>query len=149
MSIKPYPIFINSTLYTKTWKDELYNQLNNYLYNIGKFRTLTDKSDTLAKIGRGDKATIIYEELFYYGILIDYLINAKETIYRSTFDDDNTVEDLLETYEFDKIRKNLLCRFNTTRIFDALLRIANFDQEGIDEMIVVNTEITDEDFIVE
>ncbi len=148
MSIKQYPILIDSNLYTKTWKDMLYNELNNYIYRIGKYKNLTDSGYTLRSIGRADKANSIHEELFYYKILIDYIINAKETIYRSTSSGETT-DEILETYDFDTIRKNIFCRFNTTKIFDALIRIANFVEEGIDEMIIVNTEETDADFLVE
>ena len=130
MSLKVYPLIIDSNLYTKTWKDDLYNELNDYIYGVGVYKDLTDSAYITRKIGRREREHTKYEELFFYKILIDYIINLKEAVSKSGVD----VEEELESFKLDKIRANVLCRFNSTKLFDNLLMIANVVNQGIDYM---------------
>ncbi len=89
MSIKPYPTLINSDLYEKTWKDNMYNEMNEYLCSLHKTKQLTDRGKIQRSIGKNDSE--VYSELFYYQCLINYFINAKETLSKSKLGDITTI----------------------------------------------------------
>lgn len=129
MSIRTNGTILSSTLYSKTWKDDLFNELHNYVYSIGKFKQLTDKGKLLRSIGRDDIK--VYEELFFYKVLIDYLINIREALLKST---DEDPDELLLTYDLICVRKNLFCKYKNTNIFDRLVLMANLSLDGINFM---------------
>lgn len=129
MSIRQKYRILDSTLYSKTWKDVLINELYDYIYSIGKFKELTDKGKKLRSIGRDDIK--VYEELYFYKLLVDYIVNLR-TAYLKSVDEDQ--EELELSYKLSCVRKYLFCRFKNTHIFDKLIQMANLKQDGIDFM---------------
>lgn len=140
MTIKAYPILIDSNLYTKTWKDVMYNNMNDYLLSkvAGyKIQSITNNGKVLTSIGKKKNSDSSYEELFYYKCLIDYFINANETLLKTGNVTDITIAKL--AYKFDCIRKTIYCKFKATKIFDdlfAMSGISNSLLNGLDYMVL-------------
>lgn len=134
MSLRLTPtLILDSNLYQKTWKDVVYNNMNSYLYSIGKFKLLTDRGKIMRSIGRN--ASVIYEELYFYHALIRYFINARETLTKSGITDFATSK---EDYDFACIRKTIFCKYKSTKIFDDLYKMSGLSKDlldGLDFMI--------------
>ncbi len=128
MSIKTFPRTLDSTLYTLTWKDQLYNNLNDYLYSSGtifnsinKFKSLTDKGYLASRIGKDSKC--VYEELYFYKAFIKYLILAKDEIIKSGAN----ITTVKASYLLATVRNNAICRYINSEIIDNLINIAGVD----------------------
>jgi hypothetical protein len=126
MSIKTYPVIVNSNLYSPTWKDELYNELYQALYDEDFLKGLTDLG--LAKMEDGEDFACDYSELLAYQNLVEYLILCKEELlYAATIEE---YQDIVEYYDLLQIRKNFFCKYGTYKIFDLLIRVVGIIIRG-------------------
>lgn len=133
MSIKPDNIIINSTLYTRTWKDDIYNALMGVLYQKGILTNLVNK--TWNKEERGICDIDGWYHVYYYQILIDYIMTYLEDKDKPCLTQDE-LDDLISSYNFKCIRKTFVCKFKDPEILDAMLAAIGYDSmDGLDFMI--------------
>jgi hypothetical protein len=126
MSVNTYPILIDSTLYTLTWKDELYNELYQALYDEDFLQDLSNEG--LEKMEDGEDFLCDYAELLAYQNLIEYLILCKEELLKATTTDE--YDEIIEYYNLIQIRHNFFCKYHTYKIFDLLIRVAGIIIKG-------------------
>lgn len=133
MSIKPDNILINSSLYTRTWKDDIYNSLMNILYQKGILTTTVNKAWKKEERGICDIDT--WYQVYYYQIFIDYLIAYLEDKGGQCLTSDQ-LNDLINSYNFKCIRSTFVCKFKNPEILDAMLRAIGYDStDGLDFMV--------------
>lgn len=148
MSIKTYPILVDSDLYLLTWKDSLYNNLYQALYDNGMMKDLTDEG--LAKMEDGEDFLCDYAELLSYQLLVDYLILCKEELLKATTIDE--YDDIIDNYKLKQIRKNFFCKYGNYRLFDSLLTIAGIQINGLIgfglDFMILEGEDEDSSFII-
>jgi hypothetical protein len=146
-----YPILIDDTLYTPTWKDTLYNDLQQALYDDGKTKALTDKAVKWDQEGR--LSDCVYEEILMYQALIEYLILARDLLSKDPSLTATEYAALKDTFDFNCIRNTFFCKFGSNKLFDELIAVANLgvgsSNQGLDFMLLEPTDDTgDNDFII-
>lgn len=131
---------IGSANTTSTWDDRyeaLWNTMQSYLHSIAR------KQNTYSKIGKD--VDCFLDELFYFSILAEYIIDFREAI-----DEDNTLtrteyNTLYESYSMDCIREVINCRYGKGNLFDRLLE--SIDAQYIEPIGIGFMEIQN-DFII-
>lgn len=152
MSIKPEGTFINSDLYSLTWKDELYNTLWQYLIDNNVIRLLTERG--LKKDERGENSNCIYYELMFWEFFIDYLILMKDEATKNSTQTQAEFDAIIESYDIDCIKKKVRCDldnvfpFNKLVIMTNLYTRAGIGNAGLDFMIFDSPTDTNSDFII-
>ena len=126
------PYIINNTQYTKTWKDLLYNNLSQLLYDYGTTQGLIGKAFKADE--RGKKSDCAWEEVFFYQTLIKYFINLKDAFFKIQCPDATKIKALTDSYNLTCIRKTILCKYNRTDLYDLLLVKLNLKTDGLDNM---------------
>ncbi len=142
MSLVIYPDISRRTLYSTTWKDELYNKMYKSLYDKGILKILTDKGKAQDEDGSNSDCT--YLQLFYLEQYINYLILLKDEATKTTLTEDELVSLREDTYKLKVVRANFLCRFGNANNIDIIKAIINLGtiaginnlvQDGLDYMI--------------
>jgi hypothetical protein len=142
MSLVTYPNISRTTLYSKTWKDELYNQMYKSLYDKGILKKLSDIGESQDEDGSNSDCT--YLQLFYLEQYINYLILLKDEATKTTLTQDQLVNLRDNIYKLPIIRANFLCRFGNSNNIDIIKAIVNLGniaginnltQDGLDYMI--------------
>lgn len=133
MSLKLDNILIDSTLYTRTWKDDIYNALMSVLYQKGILTTTVNKAWKKEERGTCDINT--WYQVYYYQIFIDYLITYLEDKGGQCLTTEE-LDELINSYNFKCIRNTFVCKFKNPEILDSMLRAIGYDStDGLDFMV--------------
>lgn len=134
MSILIANELIRPTLYTKTLKDNLYNELMQVLYSEGFMKSSTDKLWYYEENGKNSNC--IVDEIMFFNMLVSHLINMQDEIYHLKCLSQEGIDAIVKDYDLTCIRKTVLCRFNNTDLYDKLMLKINMSNDGISNVVL-------------